>query len=93
MWHGISYSLRYIAMHHPKEKPYMISHFVGNPHGPSLSFSFFSCGPSVFGAALAPDPLAGVVLLFSVVVVVSAATAFFSSCWPSSHGNALATVS
>lgn len=80
----------------------MISHFVGNPHGPSLSFSFFSCGPplAAAGAAVAlpvvvaPFPVVVVLFCSFVVVVVVfasvAVTGFFS---PSSHGCALATVS
>jgi hypothetical protein len=39
---------------------YMISHFVGNPQGPSLSFSFFSCDcAAAAGAALVVAGAAG----------------------------------
>jgi hypothetical protein len=73
----------------------MISHFVGNPHGPSLSFPVFSCGPVVddaFATGAAPFDDVVLLLLCVVVVVVSATTALFSVV-PSSHGCALATAS
>jgi hypothetical protein len=84
------------------KKTYMISHLVGNPQGPSLSFSFFSCGPEDAAGAAAGATGAAVVAPFKVVfvsvfvfvfcAVLSASTvSFFSPSW--SHGCALATAS
>lgn len=75
----------------------MISHFDGNPHGPSLSFSFFSCGCEEAGAAAAGlaagAALAPVESPFACVCVVSAALGCAPAALPSSHWCDLATVS
>lgn len=68
-----------------------MAHFEGRPHGPSLSFSSFCCGAealfvSFVGAVVAPFS----VFVFVFVVPVAP---FDSPSEPSSHGNALATVS
>jgi hypothetical protein len=66
----------------------MISHFVGNPQGPSLSFSVFSFGPVVdpaFATGAAPFDVVDVLLLL-LFCVVFATTGFFSV--PSSHATA-----
>lgn len=70
----------------------MISHFAGNPQGPSLSF-FFSCGPDEAAGAAAGAAAVVDVLFVFVFCVVSVTTAFFSLSPPSSHGCALATAS
>lgn len=75
---------------------YMISHLLGNPHGPSLSFSCF-CGTADEVAAACAVEVAGSVVAGAAVpfaVVLSVTTAFFTPfCCPSSHGWALETAS
>jgi hypothetical protein len=77
----------------------MISHFAGNPHGPSLSLPVFSCAPDAAGAVAGA---AGVVVAGAVVetgatpfvsFVRSVNTLSFFSALPSSHACALATAS
>jgi hypothetical protein len=77
---------------------YMISHLLGNPHGPSLSFSFFCGTADVVAGAACPVEVAGAVVVAGAevpfAVVLSVTTAFFSPfCCPSSHGCALETAS
>jgi hypothetical protein len=70
---------KFISFHYiAHARPYMISHFAGNPQGPSLSFSFFSWGPDVAGVAVVA---AGAAAPFDVEVCVVSVTAaaFFSS--------------
>jgi hypothetical protein len=72
----------------------MISHFAGNPHGPSLSLLVFSCAPDAAGVvAGAAVVVAGAAAPPFVSFVRSVNTLSFFSALPSSHACALATAS